>query len=168
MVAYLLRMDTGYAGSMTREPGPGDLVQEKMEQTVDWSPYDFGTPVVYTPAGAITPISSSNKAEDICGLTVRSFPGRAVSNTGRIAYPTTNGDGLTVARRGFIAVALRGAAPSTKGAPVYVRIATPGEGTVIGGFEAAADGSNTVELPNSQFEGAPGADGVVEISFTIL
>lgn len=167
MVAYLFRMDTGYAGDMSREPAPGDIVNEVLDPTVDWSTYGFGMPIVYSATGTVTPVSSSTTVGQLKGLLVRTFPGRAVSNTGLAAYPQINGGAVDVARRGFMSVALRGAAVPVKGAPVYVRIANAGAGQVIGGFEAASDGANTLVLPNSQFEGPAGADGVTEISFNV-
>lgn len=168
MVSYLKRIDTGYAGDMTREPGPGDIVNEVLEPSVDWSGQGFGVPVIYTSTGTISPVASGVTADQIQGLLVRSFPGRAVSNTGLVAYPQINGGAVDVARRGFMAVVLRNSAIPTKGAPVYIRVANATTGLAIGGIEAAADGDSTIQLPNAQFEGPAGADGITEISFTIL
>lgn len=167
MVAYLNRIDTGYAGDMTREPGPGDIVNENLDPTVDWTKQAFGIPVVYSGSGLISPVTGDTTAADIKGFLVRSFPGRAVTLGGLTAYPVAGSGASDVARRGFMAVTLRGAAAAVKGGAVYVRIANAGAGQTIGGIEAAADGTNTIELANAQFEGPAGADGVTEISFNV-
>lgn len=170
MVAYLKRMDTGYAGGLSREPGPGDIVNETLDSTIDWSTYGFGRPVKYTTAGKITPLASGDTSADIIGFLVRTFPGRAVSYTGLAAYPQINGGAVPVARRGFMTVALQGATAATKGGAVYVRVAGTSSTEVPGGVEAADDSTagNTILLANAQFEGPAGTDGIVEISFTIL
>ena len=112
MVAYLKRMDTGYAGGLSREPGPGDIVNETLDSTIDWSTYGFGRPVKYTTAGKIPPIASGATSADIIGFLVRSIPRRAVSYTVLDAYPQINGCAVPVARRGFMTVVLQGASAS--------------------------------------------------------
>ena len=67
-----------------------------------------------------------------------------------------------------MAVKLQNVATPVKGGPVYVRIGGTTSSLLLGGSEAAADTTNTIEVPNAQFEGPAGADGVTEISFTIL
>ena len=168
MVAYLKRMDTGYAGDMTREPAPGDIVNEVLDSGTDWSTYGFGLPVKYNTVGKVVPVAAGDTAEKITGFLVRSFPGRAVSFTGDVAYPQIVAGAYPVARRGFMAVKLQGSATPVKGGPVYVRISGTTKTLLLGGVEGAADSANTIEVPNAQFEGPAGADGVTEISFTIL
>lgn len=170
MVAYLLRMDTGYAGALTREPGPGDIVNEVLDSATDWSAVPFSSPVKYNTSGKIVPLASGDTADVIEGLLVRTYPGRAVDFTGTASYPQINGGAVPVARRGFMNVVLQGATPAKKGGSVYIRVAGATGTEIVGGFEAAADATagNTIELPNAQFEGPAGADGVTEISFTIL
>lgn len=170
MVAYLKRIDTGYEGDLTREAAPGDVVNEVLDSGTDWSTYGFGRPVKYNTAGKVVPVAAGDEATAIAGLLVRSFPGRAISNTGDQAYPQINGGAYPVARRGFMAVKLQGATTPVKGGPVYVRLAGTSDTLALGGFEAAADATagNTIELPNAQFEGPAGPDGITEISFTIL
>ena len=170
MVAYLKRIDTGYEGSLTREAAPGDVVNEVLDSGTDWSTYDFGRPVKYNASGKVVPVAAGDTADKIEGFLVRSFPGRAISNTGDQAYPQINGGAYPVARRGFMNVKLQGATSPIKGGPVYIRLAGTSATLALGGFEAAADATagNTIELPNAQFEGPAGVDGITEISFTIL
>lgn len=54
-------------------------------------------------------------------------------------------------------------APVSQGA-VYVRISANGANTIIGGFEAAADSTHTVQLTNAVFTGASDANGNAEIA----
>lgn len=168
MVAYLKRIDTGYEGSLTREAAPGDIVNEVLDSGTDWSTYGFGRPVKYNASGKVVPVAAGDTADKIEGFLVRSSPGRAVSNTGDQAYPQVNGGAYPVARRGFMAVKLQGATTPVKGGPVYVRIGGTSSTLMLGGVEAAADTTNTIEVPNAQFEGPAGVDGITEISFTIL
>ena len=48
---------------------------------------------------------------------------------------------------------------------MYVRITYNGsyENAQVGGFEAAADSSNTVQLTNCQWGGPPDANGIAEL-----
>lgn len=168
MVAYLKRINVGFEGTLTREAAPGDVVNEVLDNTFDWSTYGFGRPVKYTANGKVTPLVTGDTADKIEGFLVRSFPGRAISNTGDQAYPQVNGGAYPVARRGLMAVKLQGAATPVKGGPVYVRIGGTSAMLLLGGVEATADNANTIEVPNAQFEGPAGADGVTEISFTVV
>jgi hypothetical protein len=53
----------------------------------------------------------------------------------------------------------------TAGSPVYVRISANGGNTIVGGFEAAADGAHTVLLTNAKFfTGVIDSNNVAEIS----
>jgi len=169
MTAYKFRIDTGYAGTLSREPAPGDITPENLDPSANWAAYGFGLPVKYNASGLITPLTGGETAAEIAGLLVRSYPGRAVSNTGSAAYPQVNGGAQDTARRGYMSVTLYGAGTPVKGSPVYVRVANPGTGEVVGGFEATADStaSNQIELPNARFEGPAGSDGITEISFNL-
>lgn len=169
MTAYKFRIDTGYAGTLSREPAPGDITPESLDPAANWSAYGFGLPVKYNGSGQITPLTGGETASQIAGLLVRSYPGRAVTNTGRTAYPQINGGAQDTARRGFMSVVLNGAGTPVKGSPVYVRVANAGTGEFIGGFEATVDATagNQIELPNARFEGPAGSDGITEISFNL-
>ncbi|NHN93433.1 structural cement protein Gp24 [Acetobacter sicerae] len=168
MVSYLYRMDTSYAGDMTRQPAPGDIEQLALDPTVDWSTYGFGRPVVLTSDGKATLPTASTKSSDIYGMLVRAYPGFAVANTGNAAYPQINGEAYAVARRGFMAVPLQGSTSAAKGSSVYVRVGGVTSPSVLGAAEAAADAttaSNTPALTGAKFVGPAGTDGITEISF---
>ena len=67
-------------------------------------------------------------------------------------------------KRGCVNVFCQAGTPAP-GGKVYVRIkanaAKPN--AVVGGFEAASDEGNTVELTNAQWKGAADANGVAEL-----
>jgi hypothetical protein len=56
--------------------------------------------------------------------------------------------------RGTINVAINKGTPAGAGSPVYVRVAENASipNGVVGGFEAVADGTNTVQIPNIVFK----------------
>ena len=74
------------------------------------------------------------------------------------------GDAVPVMKRGCVNVICQAGTPAP-GGKVYVRIkanaAKPN--AVVGGFEAASDEGNTVELTNAQWKGAADANGVAEL-----
>ena len=71
---------------------------------------------------------------------------------------------VSVFMRGSINVYCQRGTPALGGS-VYVRItANPTYSTaVVGGFEAEADSTNTVQLTNCQWAGAPDANGIAEL-----
>ncbi|MNJ80038.1 hypothetical protein D3C77_782700 [compost metagenome] len=50
---------------------------------------------------------------------------------------------------------------------MYVRVAAAAAGKPIGGIEAAADSTNTVEITTAAFMGPADASGNVEIQYNI-
>ena len=74
------------------------------------------------------------------------------------------GEAVSVFMRGAINVKCQRGTPALGGA-VYVRITANASysGAVVGGFEAEADGSNSVQLTNCQWAGPADANGVAEL-----
>lgn len=168
MVAYLYRIDTGFEGNLSRQSANGDVFSEILSPDADWSKYGFGRPVKYDDKGRIVPLAEKDTADVIQGFLVRNFPSRAIADDGFGGYPQVNGGAVPVARRGYMTVRLYGAAMAKKGAAVFIRIGSPSDTSPLGGVEAADSGDgNTIKLPNAQFEGNAGVDGITEISFGI-
>ena len=71
------------------------------------------------------------------------------------------GEPVSVFQRGCINVKCQKGTPAIDGT-VYVRVAASGNYTV-GGFEAEADGTNTVALLNAQWGGPADGNGVAEL-----
>ena len=70
-------------------------------------------------------------------------------------------------KRGYINILLSGATAAKKDGAVWCRIQNAGAGQFVGGFEAAADGGNTVTVPGAYFTGPADASGNCEIGFNI-
>jgi hypothetical protein len=64
-------------------------------------------------------------------------------------------------------VLLGGATAAKKNGAVYVRIQNAAAGQPVGGFEAAADGGNTVLVTGAYFTSAQDANNNVEVAFNI-
>ncbi|WP_238925101.1 MULTISPECIES: hypothetical protein [Achromobacter] len=114
-------------------------------------------------AGKFVPFAGGEAATDAYGVLVRPFPTNSGTDGLGTATPPTSGPG-DVLRRGYITVKLNGGATVAAGGPVYVRVAAAASGKPLGGFEGAADSTNTVAI-NAIFMSAADADGNVEISF---
>lgn len=160
--AIVTRMAAGIAGAISRY----DSI------TVEPVPYGatpfvgYGLPVKYV-AGLAVPVGAGDTAPLVTGILVRPYP--QTSPTGGsglgVSIPPTTGI-ANVMRRGYVTVVCNNGAPALAGA-VYVRVATPSGPKVVGGFEAAADGGNTILLTNATWNGAADATGNAEIAFNI-
>lgn len=152
-------MPHGYAGSYSRQP----------DTIIDTHPLEgtdnvtFGAAVVVGTNGAVKAVSGSSTAADFIGIALREVKSATDylnQNTG--AYVPT--DAVAVLKRGCANVICQNGTPAFDGA-VYMRIAANASypNAVIGGFEATADGANTVELTNVKWKGAADVNGVAEL-----
>lgn len=151
---------------------PGDLsrqhaIVESYNQNVTTPVGLYGVPVkLGAVADTISPIAAGGTSAEVVGFLVRDFPSQGGSLTNEAfgaGTPPLAGP-LSVMKEGYMVVHNNAGVPVKEGI-VYIRIATPGAGTPIGGIEAAADGANTVVLVGAQFMGAADADGNAEIRF---
>lgn len=152
-------MPHGFAGSYSRQP----------DTIIDTHPLSgnaaltFGLGVVAGAAGAVAPVSGSTAAADFLGIALRETKSAtSYINQGEGAY--VPGDAVPVLLRGCANVICQHGTPAYDG-KVYLRIAANASypNAVIGGFEAAADGDNTVELTNVLWKGGADANGVAEV-----
>lgn len=111
------------------------------------------------------PLEAGDAATAIYGILVRPYPTTASQDGLGKSTPAKAGIG-DVLRRGYMSVLLR-SGTSAKGGAVYIRVGAPAADKPVGGVEAAADGTNTIILPNASFMGAADASGNVEISYNI-
>lgn len=159
--AFLYRMPAGIPGDVTR---PSNSTIEPAVLNAS-KPFDaFGV------AGKITgekfvPLEAGDVAASVYGILVRPYPTAASQDGLGKSTPAKAGIG-DVLRRGYMTVLLR-SGTSAKGGAVYIRVGAPAAGKPIGGIEAAADGTDTIALPNASFMGAADASGNVEISYNI-
>lgn len=150
-------MPHGYAGSYARQP---DMIVNTRPAGAETA---FGAAVKYDGRGAAVPMGEGDTAENFVGVAACEVKGSLhylEQNTGSYAA----GEAVPVFQRGAVNVKCAVGTPKLGGA-VYVRVAAnesipTGE---VGGFEAAADGGNTVELANCRWAGSADANGVAEL-----
>ena len=151
-----LNMSHGFAGSYARQP---DMI-------VNTAPLGgtaviaFGTPLVRGENGAVIPMGAGNTGNQFIGVAgweVKSPAGFFNQNEGQYAPE----EPVSVFQRGCINVKCQKGSPSIDGT-VYVRV-TASDDYVVGGFEAEADGTNTVALVNAQWNGTADNNGVAEL-----
>ena len=113
--------------------------------------------------GKFAPLTSADTAANIYGLIVRSYPTQSASNGFGASVPVAGFN--DVLRRGYMTVKCNAGTAKT-GGKVFVRIGAGTEAKPIGGIEAVADSTNTIEV-NATFMHAADASGNVEISYNI-
>lgn len=151
-----LNMSHGFAGSYARQP---DMI-------VNTAPLGgtavipFGTPLVRGENGAVLPMGTGNTGNQFIGVAGREVKSPAEffsQNVGQYAPQ----EAVSVFQRGCINVKCQKGTPVIDGT-VYVRITASGD-YASGGFEAEADGTNTVALSNAQWNGPADSNGVAEL-----
>ena len=151
-------MTAGFAGLYSRQP---DMIVNTRPAGGS-AAIPFGAPLVYS-EGTVVQMGASATAEQFVGVAGREIKSSLTyleQSPGQYAP----GDAVSVFQRGSIQVYCQRGTPALGGA-VYVRITANGsyETAVVGGFEAEADSSNTVQLTNAQWGGAPDANGIAEL-----
>ena len=151
-----LNMSHGFAGSYARQPDM--IVSTAPLGGTEAIP--FGTPLVRGENGAVVPMGSGNTGNQFIGVAGREVrsPAEFFSQDAGQYAPE---EPVSVFRRGCVNVKCQKGAPAIDGT-VYVRVAASGN-YLVGGFEAEADGANTVALANAQWNGPADAGGVAEL-----
>jgi len=137
--AYQFRMPAGFAGDLMRADMGATIESQQIDPNTP--PTAFGIPVKLV-NGKVQPLAASDAAAVIYGFNLRAYPiqGNGTDPLG-VATPPTSGI-TDVLKRGYVMVALNGAAAAAKNAPVYARVGNASAGKPIGGVEAAAE--NTI------------------------
>ena len=151
-----LSMSHGFAGSYARQP---DMIVNTapLGGTV---PVAFGTPLVRGDGGAVIPMGSGNTGNEFVGVAGKEVK-TATQYNGQSVGTYTPGEAVSVFQRGNINVKCQKGTPVIDGT-VYVRV-TASSNYIVGGFEAEADGTNTVALSNAQWGGPADSNGVAEL-----
>lgn len=151
-------MTAGFAGSYSRQP---DMIVNTRPAGGS-AAIPFGAPLVYS-EGTVVQMGASATAEQFVGVAGREIKS-SLTYLEQSPGEYAPGDAVSVFQRGSIQVYCQRGTPALGGA-VYVRIAANGsyESAVVGGFEAEADSSNTEQLTNCQWGGAPDANGIAEL-----
>lgn len=146
----------GYAGSFSRQP---DTIIDTHPAGGDIA---FGAAVVYD-NGAVTVPGESATAADFVGVAVREVKS-ATNYLNQNEGSYVQYDAVPVLKRGCVNVICQNGTPALDGT-VYVRVKANASlpNAVVGGFEAAADGSNSVALTNAKWKGEKDGNGVAEI-----
>jgi hypothetical protein len=166
MVAFISRMPAGIPGTISRaaeqstvEPVPITPAGQANAPTS----YGVGT-VIDANTGQLRLPAAGDAA--ITGILTRPFP--TTSSQDPLGTSTVPAKGpVDRCKRGYVSVLLSGATQPVKDGAVYCRIQNAAAGKFVGGFEAAADGGNTVAVANAYFTGPPDANGNVEVAFNI-
>lgn len=151
-----LNMSHGFAGSYARQP---DMIVNTAPLGGTGS-IPFGTPLVRGENGVVLPMGTGNTGNQFIGVAGREVKSPAEffnQNAGQYAPE----EPVSVFQRGCINVKCQKGSPSIDGT-VYIRVTASGN-YVVGGFEAEADGANTVALSNAQWNGPADSNGVAEL-----
>lgn len=162
--SILIRMGSSVPGDLTRANAPHVVESAVLNSATP--PLAFGVPLALEADGSVRPITAGDVTTDVYGVLIRPYPFQSRT------YDTPMGAGVpdpnvvgSVVRQGYVAVKINGSATPVRGGPVYVRTVT-GTDTVIGGFSAAADSTNSFVLVGVTFTGGKDADGNGEIFIT--
>ena len=144
-----------YAGNYARQP---DMVVNTAPLAGEL-PIAFGTPLVRAEGGAVAPMGAGNTGSQFIGIAGSEI--KSATQYGQVAGSYCPGEAVSVFQHGCIGVRCQRGAPAAD-APVYVRTVASGN-YLVGGFEAEADGSNSVLIPNAHWTGPADSAGVAEL-----
>lgn len=166
MVAYLKRMDAGIPGTISRADSL-TVEQNIQNPAAPITAYGMLAKLV---GGKVSPLVSGDAATLVYGLAARPYPQQSFTNGfGASAPPLASmAPMIDILRRGYMSISLSsGGGVSAKGGAVYYRVATASAGKPLYGFEAVADGANTILVAGAIFNGPADANGNVEIQYNI-
>lgn len=151
-------LTAGFAGSYARQP---DMIVNTRPAGGS-AAIPFGAPLKYD-GTAVVQMGASDTAAQFVGVAGREIKS-SLTYLEQSPGQYNPGDPVSVFQRGSIQVYCQRGTPALGGA-VYVRITANGsyETAVVGGFEAEADSSNTVQLTNAQWGGPADANGIAEL-----
>ena len=159
-------MPHGYAGSYSRQP---DSVIDS-HALAGTAAVAFGLAVVRdtTNKHAVVLPGASTTAAQILGVAVREVK-TTTDYLGQNVGQYNPGDAVPVLKRGCVNVKCQNGTPVV-GGTVYVRVAENEgvEGAVVGGFEATADSTNSIQLTNAQWKTEADENGIAEVRFMTI
>lgn len=157
-----ISMNYGFPGTYARTPD--DIVTSRQLKEGSAS-VPFGAALMANEDNTYSPVDENFTAEKFGGVALRVVK-QAVSYAQQAETAYNALDLVNALNRGAVVVNCNNGTPTAGGA-VYVRIKENASviGGVVGGFEAAADGANTILVPNLQWtNGYVDANGVAEIT----
>lgn len=156
-------MPHGFAGSYSRQP---DMIVATFPAGGSAN-IPFGTPLKLS-SGKVVPMGAGDNPYDFLGIA--SFEVKSAldyTNQGTGVYAPN--DPTSVFQRGKLNVKCQRGTPAYGGA-VYLRVeANASYSTAaVGGLEASADGTKTIQLTNCAWAGPADANGIAELSILSL
>lgn len=157
-----LSLNLGYAGNISR-----DIDNIVTPRVVNSGSADiaFGEPVILGTDNTYSRFGSTGTAATFAGIAVREV--KQASDYYAAAGTYKANEVCDVLERGSITVKCNAGTP-TAGGKVYVRIvanAGVAPNGVVGQFEAAADGTNTIEITNARWKtGKIDNNGIAELT----
>lgn len=155
-------LNLGYPGNISRSVDA--IIDNRVVKPTDTDNINFGDPVVLNDDNTYSKFGATGTADTFGGIAIREVKQTTDYFNAQGFY--SPGQPCDVATRGTLTVKCNVGTPKAGGA-VYIRIATNAAipDGVIGGFEAAADGTNTVEIPNLKWTtGKLDANKVAEVT----
>ncbi|MBK0062159.1 MULTISPECIES: hypothetical protein [unclassified Acinetobacter] len=157
--AFLYRMPSGIPGDVSRK---SQSTIESHHVGGQFAAFGlFGKLSATT--GDFVPLESTDTA--VYGLLVRAYPTQSAQNELGNAVPVASGV-QDVLVRGYMTVRCN-AGTAKKAGKVFVRVAAGTTVKPVGGIEAVADSTNTIEITKAMFMHDADAQGNVEIAFNI-
>lgn len=147
-------LNRGFPGSFARTPD--DII---VSRPVSSGPIPFGAPVQQD-GDSYLPVSATLTMANFAGFAARIAKQSTVYTEQNHALYLTD-QPASVLVRGNVTVICKSGAPAVGGA-VYVRIVADGP-KLVGDIEAAADGANTIQLTNCEFNSAADVNGACEV-----
>lgn len=148
-------LNLGYAGTVSRSIDSiitPRVVKSKINNGIETEPnIAFGEPVALNSDNTYSRFGATGTAATFAGIAIREVKQATDYYAANGAY--LPGEICDVIERGSVTVVCNAGTP-TAGGKVYVRIAANASvpNGVIGQFEAAADGANTIEIPNARWK----------------
>jgi hypothetical protein len=157
-----ISMNLGYPGSFARN---GDcVIMNRIVKLTDSAGPAFGDPVILNTDNTYSKFVATGTLAAFAGVAVREVKQPTDYYDASGVYEP--GQPADVIERGAVSVVCRVGTP-TAGGKVYVRIVANESipAGVVGGFEAAADSTNTIELTNCRWAtGLKDANNVAELT----
>ena len=157
-----ISLNYGYPGNYARTPD--DIVASRLlNATSDSVP--FGAAVCINSDNTYSAVNDTTTAADVAGIALRVVK-QAISYTEQNYTEYKPGEYMSVLERGAATVVCNVGTPTANG-KVYLRIKknTSITNGVVGGFEAAADTGNTIEIPNMRWtNGSMDANRICEVT----
>lgn len=156
-----IQFNNGYPGTISRLGDEISRTRPLKEGTADLY---FGDPVIQNTDGTFQKFGAGNTAAQFAGVAMRRIKSATqYSNQNRGFY--TDQEPVDALLRGGVTVNVNVGNPNVGGS-VYIRVAANAgvPAGVIGGFETAADSTNTILLTNAKWSTTKDANGVAELT----